>query len=141
MFNIRITTKFQSNCPFRTTKNPEALFKMHKISFNVFSVKNIERRLDIRFQVSSTSHVTGPTVKTTSKGVGKAKRDWNTANAKAFKHLWKKGFILQSKLHLTLLLKGYRTLKALQLNYFYSSAVLTVTCKAVTFTEFFLTWN
>ena len=67
---------------------------MHKISFNLFLVKNIERRLDIRFQVSSTSNVTGPTVKTTSKGVSKAKRDWNTANSKAFKHLWKKGFIL-----------------------------------------------
>ena len=94
MFNIRITTKFQSNCPFRITNNPETLFKIHKISFNVFLVKHIERRLDIRLQVSSTSNVTGPAVKTTSKGVGKAKRDWNAANSKAFKHLWKKEFIL-----------------------------------------------
>ena len=36
-------------------------------------------------------------MKTTPKGVGKAKRDWNTADAKAFKHLWKKDLFLMSK--------------------------------------------
>ena len=36
-------------------------------------------------------------MKTTSKGVGKAKRDWNTADAKAFKHLWKKDLFFMSK--------------------------------------------
>ena len=73
---------------------------MHKLVLTC--LKNIERRLEIRLQVSSTSNVTGPTVKTTSKGVGKAKRYWNTADAKAFKHLWKKGFILYVKVCMVL---------------------------------------
>ena len=58
--------------------------------FNIRITRKFQSRLQIRLQVSSTSNVTGPTVETTSKGVGKAKRDWNTANSEVFKHLWKK---------------------------------------------------
>ena len=66
MFNIRITTKFQSNYPLRITNNPETLFKMHKISFNVFKEHWAETRnktpsfLDVsRHRSNSENHLQG----------------------------------------------------------------------------------
>ena len=139
MFNIRITTKFQSNCPFRITNNPETLFKMHKIGFNVFKKHWAETRnktpsfLDVsRHRSNSENHPQG---------------SWQSEER--LEHSWCQGFQTSMEKRIYSLVKVWcyswhyywKDTEQQRLCSLITFTQQTVTCKTVTFTEFFLTWN
>ena len=164
MFNIRITTKFQSNCPFRITNNPETLFKMHKISFNVFKEHWAETRnktpsfLDVsRHRSNSENHLQG-----SWQSEERLEHSW----CQGFQTSMEKRFILYVKVCIVLYRwaynwKGCRTFKAsclkhmyhidskhevkwigyISANYFYSAVVNCLYIQNGDIYRLFLTWN